>query len=142
MKRDLKDAFRHISVAISDQWLLGFYCDGCYWIERYLPFGLRLTINHSKDIMGTTADFLGIEFDSILMQARLPSDKLARARTIAKTLLNSATVSHKELESAVGFLTFTAKIVIPGRAFLRRLFDALRRPISIHRIIPNIKANL
>ena len=41
VKRDLKDAFRHIPVAISDQWLLGFYCGGCYWIERYLPFGLR-----------------------------------------------------------------------------------------------------
>lgn len=179
IKRDLKDAFRHIPVVTSNQWLLGFYCDDCYWVKRYLPFGLRtapylfnlfaktlnwiliavlgwffilhylddffailsptddaatygqqfddlcvelgLTVNHSKDIMGTTADFLGIEFDSILMQARLPPDKLARARNTAKTLLNSGTISHRELESAVGFLSFTAKIVIPGRAFLRRL---------------------
>ena len=125
VKRDLKDAFRHIPVATSDQWLLGFECDGRYWLERYLPFGLRtapflfdlfakalnwvliavlswtivlhylddffailplhinansyadqfdqvcndlgLTVNHSKDAMGTIADFLGIEFDSILM---------------------------------------------------------------------------
>lgn len=41
VKRDLKDAFRHIPVATSDQWLLGFHCDGRYWMERYLPFGLR-----------------------------------------------------------------------------------------------------
>ena len=41
VKRDLKDAFRHIPVAISDQWLLGFFCDDCYYLERYLPFGLR-----------------------------------------------------------------------------------------------------
>ena len=41
VKRDLKDAFRHIPIATSDRWLLGFYCDGCYWMERYLPFGLR-----------------------------------------------------------------------------------------------------
>lgn len=41
VKRDLKDAFRHIPVAPSDQWLLGFQCDRSYWMERYLPFGLR-----------------------------------------------------------------------------------------------------
>ena len=80
---------------------------------------LGLEVNHSKDIMGTIADFLGIEFDSGLMQARLPPDKLARARNAAKDLLNRATISHQELESAVGFLSFAAKIVVPGRAFLR-----------------------
>ena len=41
MKRDLKDAFRYISIALSDQWLLGFFCDCFYWVERYLSFGLR-----------------------------------------------------------------------------------------------------
>ena len=200
VKRDLKDAFRHIPIAISDQWLLGFYCDGCYWMERYLPFGLRtapflfdlfaralnwvmiavlswtfvlhylddffailppnadaaayarqfdqvytelgLLINHTKDVLGTIAEFLGIEFDSTRMQARLPPDKLARARNTAKNLLNRTTISHRELESAIDFLSFAAKIVIPGRAFLRRLFDALRRPSTYIRITPDIKADL
>ena len=200
VKRDLKDAFRHIPVATSDQWLLGFHCDGHYWMERYLPFGLRtapflfdlfakalnwiliavlgwafilhylddffavlsptadaiaygqqfddlcaelgLSVNHSKDVIGTIADFLVIEFDSNLMQARLPPDKLARARNTAKDLLNRPSISHQELESAVGFLSFAAKIVIPGRAFLRRLFDALRTPAAIHHITNDMKADL
>lgn len=142
MKRDLKDAFRHIPVATSDQWLLGFFCDERYWKELFLPFGLRtssflfdlfakalrwiliavlcwgivlhylddffailspnddaiayaqqfdgvcdelgLTVNHSKDVMGTKADFVGIEFDSKAMQTRLPPDKLIRARNTMK----------------------------------------------------------
>ena len=200
VKRDLKDAFRHIPVATSDQWLLGFHCDNYYWMERYLPFGLRtapflfdlfakalnwiliavlswtivlhylddflailspyddafayasqfdqlcsdlgLSVNHTKDILGTIADFLGIEFDSIHMRARLPPDKLARARNTVKDLLKKVTISHQELESAVGFLSFAAKIVVPGRAFLRRLFDALRRPTAIHRITSDMKADL
>lgn len=200
MKRDLKDAFRHIPVASSDHWLLGFFCDGRYWMKRYLPFGLRtspfifdlfakalhwvlaavlmwtsilhylddffailsssddpheyavqfdqicsdlgLSINHIKDVMGNIADFLGIEFDSILMQARLPPDKLAKARNSVETLLNQATISHRELESAVGFLSFAAKVMIPGRAFLRRLFDALRRPTAIYKITYEMKADL
>ena len=200
MKRDLKDAFRHIPVATSDQWLLGFYCDDRYWMERYLPFGLRtapflfdlfakalnwiliavlwwatilhylddffailpphanadayahqfdqvcsdlgLTINYFKDIMSTTADFLGIEFNSILIQARLPPDKLTRARNTVKDLLHKASISHHDLESTVEFLSFAVKIVIPGRAFLRRLFNSLRTPTPWHRITPAMKADL
>ena len=37
--------------------------------------------------MGTIADFLRIEFNSIFMQARLPPDKLIRARNTVKDLL-------------------------------------------------------
>ena len=41
VKRDLADAFRHMPVAISDWWLLGFFWDGVYYFDRFLPFGLR-----------------------------------------------------------------------------------------------------
>lgn len=41
MKKDLADAFRHVPVAESDWWLLGFQWDEAYWIERFLSFGLR-----------------------------------------------------------------------------------------------------
>ena len=101
-----------------------------------------MVVNHSKDIIGTKADFLGIELDSILMQARLPPDKLARARNTVNNLLNRRIISRHKLESAVGFLSLTAKIVIPRRAFLRRLFDAIRRPVAIIRITKAIKADL
>ena len=75
------------------------------------------------------------------MQARLPADKLDRARkTVAD--LKRAIIPHRELESAVGFLAFAAKIVIPGRAFLRRLFDAVRRPVAIIRLSAGMKDDL
>ena len=102
---------------------------------------LGIIINHSKDVEGTKADFLGIELDSILMQARLPPDKLIRARNTVDDL-NRPTISRYDLESAVGFLSFAAKIVIPGRAFLRRLFDAIRRPVAMIRITKAMKADL
>jgi reverse transcriptase-like protein len=40
MKRDLKDAFRNIPVALQMQWLLGFQWENVFYIERCLPFGL------------------------------------------------------------------------------------------------------
>lgn len=41
VKRDLSDDFRHIPIAPSDWWLLGFFWNNAYWIDRFLPFGLR-----------------------------------------------------------------------------------------------------
>ena len=103
---------------------------------------LGLSVNHSKDAIGTKADFVGIEFDSILMQARLPADKLDKVKSIAQGLLKRPTIPYWELESAVGFLSFAAKIVVPGRAFLRRLFDAIRRRVAIIHITAAIRADL
>ena len=103
---------------------------------------LGLVVNYSKDAMGTKADFLGIELDSILMQARLPPNKLERARNTVDYLLNRRIISRNELELAVGFLLFAAKIVILGRAFFRRLFDAIRRPVATIRVTKAMKADL
>ena len=103
---------------------------------------LGLVVNHTKDAMGTKADFLGIELDSLLMQARLPPNKLARARSTVDNLLKRRVISRHSLEAAVGFLLFAAKVVIPGRAFLRRLFDAIRRPVAMIRITKAMKADL
>ena len=41
VKRDLKNAFRHISMTSSDQWLLDSLYDNFYWLKRYLLFELR-----------------------------------------------------------------------------------------------------
>jgi hypothetical protein len=41
MKRDLSDAFRHIPFAESDYWLLGLCWNAIFYIDCFLPFGLR-----------------------------------------------------------------------------------------------------
>lgn len=40
IKRDLSEASCHIPIAPSDWWLLGFFWDNAYWIDRFLPSGL------------------------------------------------------------------------------------------------------
>ena len=155
VKRDLADAFRHIPIAISNYWLPGFYWDNSYWIDCFLPFGLRtapfifdlfakglhwilvaklgwatvlhylddffavlspqadhelymqqfthiysdlgLRINTLKDVASTVAVFLGIEMDSNSMEARLPSNKLTRARSLVVAHLKNSSISHLEL---------------------------------------------
>jgi hypothetical protein len=41
VKKDLKDAFQVIPVALEKRWLLGFLWDGRYYHENCLPFSLR-----------------------------------------------------------------------------------------------------
>ena len=42
IKRDLFDAFKHILVAKSNWWLLRFFWDDHYYIDRFLSFELRI----------------------------------------------------------------------------------------------------
>ena len=76
------------------------------------------------------------------MEARLPADKLARARSLVATHLNNSSISYSELQSLVGFLSFAARVIIPGRAFLRRLFNSLKTYIPYYYITTDIRANL
>lgn len=200
VKRDLADAFRHVPVARSDWWLLGFFWQDHYYFDRFLPFGLRtspyifdllarvlhwiliavlgwatvlhylddffailppgvdeqlyqhqfdilcgelgLKVNHKKDICDSIAEFLGIELDSIAMEARIPQKKLEKARLAVATALQGHFITHSDIQSLVGCLSFAAEVVVSGRAFLRRLFDALRSNTRRHRITIDMRLDL
>ena len=101
-----------------------------------------LKVNHIKDEEGTSVEFLGIQFDSEKMEVRLPLDKLERARKSVKALLNRRSIPYDELELAVGLLSFSAKVVVPGRAFLRRLYSALFKKRGYYYITAIIAADL
>ena len=86
--------------------------------------------------------FLGIELDSLLMEARLPADKLDKAKLWVTRILSHDVIEYDDLQSLTGFLSFAAKVVQIGRAFLRRLFDALAHRQRHIRLYPQIKADL
>ena len=70
--------------------------------------------------------FAGIILDSVRMEARLPDDKLAKCRQLLTVFLARRSVCLKELQSLIGLLNFTCLVVVPGRAFLRRLIDLMK----------------
>lgn len=86
---------------------------------------LEFNINGKKNVSDTLAEFFDIEIDTIQMEVRLPQDKLEKAKSWVAKTLKSQTISRSNLRSLLGFLSFACKVVIPGRAFLLRLFDAL-----------------
>ncbi|PJE77719.1 hypothetical protein CI610_03354 [invertebrate metagenome] len=86
-----------------------------------------IPIKHSKTVLPcTTITFLGIELDSIRMQARLPNDKLVKIRNLLASFQQKAKVTLRELQSLIGLLNFACSVITPGRPFLRRLIDLTR----------------
>ena len=92
----------------------------------------------------TCIPFLGITLDTVLLEARLPEDKLAKARHLLREFLGRQKVTLRELQSLIGVLNFACSVIVPGRAFLRRLIDltmGIRRPHHHVRLTREVKSS-
>ena len=70
--------------------------------------------------LATVLQFAGITLDSVRQEARLPEDKRC---ALLQNFQARRSVRLKELQSLIGLLNFTCLVVVPGRAFLRRMID-------------------
>ncbi|MEM6772491.1 MAG: reverse transcriptase domain-containing protein, partial [Bacteroidota bacterium] len=68
---------------------------------------------------------LGIELDSVTQTARLPETKLSQLRALLDHWANRQWCRRSELESLIGHLHHAAKVVWPGRTFIRRMINLL-----------------
>ena len=82
-----------------------------------------------------TLQFAGITLDSITMQASLLEDKLAKCRDQLSPCYRMKRITLRDLQSLIGLLNFTCPVIVPGRAFLRRLIDLTKGIRSPHRFI-------
>ena len=93
----------------------------------------------------TTTAFAGIELDSILMEARLPQEKIDDHQELLSIFLQHQKVTLKEIQSLTGLLNFACAVVVPGRAFLHHLFDLtldIRSPHFLIHLSQAVKENL
>ena len=89
-----------------------------------LAESLGLPIKDDKTCLPSTCVVLhGIEVDSVALSLRLPDDKLQEAKDKVKALSTLKSVRLRELQSVLGTLSFACHAIVPGRAFLRRLFS-------------------
>ena len=73
----------------------------------------------------TRLTYLGIEVDTVQMQLRLPEEKLRRVQATVGEWLGRKAGRRRELESLVGLLQHAAKVVHPGRRFVRRIIAVM-----------------
>jgi hypothetical protein len=102
-------------------------------LDNFLGFCQKvgILIKTEKTVNATTdITFMGLELDSITMEARLPQDKLVKLRTLLATISKRRKVTLRELQSLLGLLNFCCQVVIPGRCFLRRLTDLTKNVVK------------
>lgn len=89
--------------------------------------------------------FDGLELDALAMEARLPVDKLNKCKDLLSDFIKRKKVTLKELQSLNSTLNFACCVVVPGRAFLRRLIDLTKGIKCAHNFLhlnKSIKADL
>lgn len=74
---------------------------------------------------------MGVEIDSQDWEIRLPAEKIQRTREVTATLLAGRTVTVLQLQSALGFLQWIARVVHGVRPLMWALRDYMpRQPCS------------
>jgi hypothetical protein len=65
----------------------------------------------------------GIEVNTLLMQLRLPADKVCKALTLLSALQGKTSCRLSEVRTVAGYLSHCSQVVRGGRVFLRRIWD-------------------
>ncbi len=90
-----------------------------------LPLAPEKTLGPARVLV-----FLGIQLDSLHMKATLPESKVKQyAEEIEQFLQLSVSTLH-QFQAIVGRLQWANTVVLPGRAFLRRLIDGTKGRLS------------
>lgn len=80
----------------------------------------------------TELEYLGVILDSRNMEARLPSDKIARIGTILDSFVHKKSVTKRELLSILGHMNFASRVILPGRSFVSRLITLSTTASQLH----------
>ena len=93
----------------------------------------------------TSLTFLGIELDTVKMEARLPIEKLNKYTQHVKLVLQKEKITLRDLKSVIGMLQFSTSVVNGGRPFIRRLYDLTMQASKPHhfiRLTKDVKSDL
>jgi len=89
--------------------------------------------------------FLGLKINSAEETVTIPEDKLIKLRELLTNLLSRNKCTLKEIQSVIGSLNFACRAIAPGRAFLRRLINSIKKITKPHfhlRITQEMKADM
>lgn len=86
-----------------------------------------IPIKASKTVTPTTRlPVHGIEVDTVQGVARLPQEKLHNLTQLLEEFTKKRSLSLLKWQSMIGHLSFAAKVVRPGRPYIRKLIDRIR----------------
>ena len=97
--------------------------DAIEWIED-LGKQLGLSFQPKKTIHPTMSlEFLGLELNSVAMEAHLPADKLDYLKEYLCDWQSRVHCTLKEIQGLVGFLQFCTQVIPHGHTFIQGLIN-------------------
>ena len=95
-------------------------------LRRFIAFceacGIPI-VSDKTEGPATTLTFLGIDLDVKQALAILPKDKVQKCSQLLQNVLSKKKITLHALQSLLGSLKFACRAIVPGRAFLRRLYS-------------------
>lgn len=86
--------------------------------------------------------YLGIELDSIAMEARLGVKRMDALRSLLSIWGAKTDATLHELQCLIGILSFASQVIRPGRTYLRRIIDfsivVKQMSTSTHQFSPSL----
>ena len=83
----------------------------------------------------TQLEYLGIELDTVSMQARLPDHKLQRVRSLVEKFLGLPMYQAWAAHVTIGHLQFASGVIVPDRSFISRLLEAVRGVRELYQFV-------
>ena len=87
----------------------------------------------------TSMTYLGVMFDSVSMEMRVPPEKLAEIKSDIRIWFRKTKITRRDLQSLLGKLFWVSKVVQFARVFMGRLLQQLR---SMSRLGDSTKVKL
>lgn len=75
----------------------------------------------------TQLELLGIELDSVSQEARITESRLQKTTDLLMEWQSRKSCAKRQLQSLIGKLNFICSVCRPGRTFLRRMLDLLKK---------------
>ena len=93
---------------------------------------IGLPISPEKTVRADTVmTFLGLLINTELQMVCIPLEKLRKLHDILDSILSKRKLTLKMLQSLCGHLNFVCRAIVPGRAFTRRLYMALKGKMKL-----------
>ena len=138
----------HVFIAnVVDDWLVlavtASICDTVWRMLRQLLKGLGFTVNERPHKLSPPAQvvrWVGLHVDTFARMISLPEDKLVKGTALIKDMLARAhqhkSVTRRQVDKLIGYLSFCATVVYGGRAFLHRMRVVRHAKDDPDRIMP------
>jgi hypothetical protein len=88
-------------------------------------------------------EFLGVIIDSVKCELRMSDERMLDVIGELEFWENRRQGTKRQLLSVLGKLVFLSRVIVPGRIFLRRLFELSSKTMHLqHRVRLNVEASL